>query len=246
MKTSERHHLKTNDFAVWLGKTADALAQHRNAIMWVLVLVVAGTVAVAGYYGWQRRGESRAAVALAEAMAVEATPIVPGESTAVTPETATFGSEEEKRSAVIARLLTVADSFAGTEAARTARYEAASRLADAGRLEDAEAQFLAVSTEGPGIYGRMATLGLAEVRLRRGEHDAAIATYHSLVSSSGDELPLDALLVQLARAYLAAGQPSDARQAFARVVDEFPESLYAADARREMEALGAGTATPTS
>ena len=40
--------------------------------------------------------------------------------------------------------------------------------------------------------------------------------------------------MQLAYAYQAAGKSADARQAFKRIVDEFPQSPYAADAKRVM------------
>jgi outer membrane protein assembly factor BamD (BamD/ComL family) len=42
--------------------------------------------------------------------------------------------------------------------------------------------------------------------------------------------------MELGRAYMKAGRKSEAAHAFTRVVEEFPQSLYLADARREMEA----------
>ena len=41
--------------------------------------------------------------------------------------------------------------------------------------------------------------------------------------------------MQLARAYSAAGKQADARQTFKRIVDEFPQSPYAAEAKRAMD-----------
>jgi outer membrane protein assembly factor BamD (BamD/ComL family) len=46
--------------------------------------------------------------------------------------------------------------------------------------------------------------------------------------------------MQLGRAYLRAGKKEDAARAFNRVVEEFPDSLYVADARRELEAAKKG------
>jgi outer membrane protein assembly factor BamD (BamD/ComL family) len=43
------------------------------------------------------------------------------------------------------------------------------------------------------------------------------------------------VLMELGRAYMKAGKKNEAAHAFSRVVDEFPQSLYIADARREME-----------
>ncbi len=51
-------------------------------------------------------------------------------------------------------------------------------------------------------------------------------------------LPVDGILVQLARTYLKAGKVSDARATFKRVTDEFPNSIYVAEARQEIARLG--------
>ena len=50
-------------------------------------------------------------------------------------------------------------------------------------------------------------------------------------------LPVDGILMQLGRTYLEAGKRSDAQQTFNRVVEEYPESPFAGDARREIETL---------
>jgi outer membrane protein assembly factor BamD (BamD/ComL family) len=54
-------------------------------------------------------------------------------------------------------------------------------------------------------------------------------------TDSNSQLPLDGVLMQLGRAYLKAGKKNEAAHAFTRVVEEFPQSAYAPDARREME-----------
>ena len=43
--------------------------------------------------------------------------------------------------------------------------------------------------------------------------------------------------MQLAETYVKAGKRSDARAAYRRVVDEFPESVYIEEARRQVAAL---------
>ena len=43
--------------------------------------------------------------------------------------------------------------------------------------------------------------------------------------------------MQLARTYLDAGKRTEAQQTFNRIVEEFPESPFSADARRELDNL---------
>jgi outer membrane protein assembly factor BamD (BamD/ComL family) len=44
--------------------------------------------------------------------------------------------------------------------------------------------------------------------------------------------------MQLARTYAKAGKASEARAAFKRVVDEFPDSNFVTEARQQMTVLG--------
>jgi outer membrane protein assembly factor BamD (BamD/ComL family) len=70
-----------------------------------------------------------------------------------------------------------------------------------------------------------------------GKTDEAIKIYTELAAARDSALPVDGLLMELARASQKAGKPQDARAAFKRVVDEFPESTYTADARQQLAAL---------
>jgi TolA-binding protein len=60
-----------------------------------------------------------------------------------------------------------------------------------------------------------------------------------LAARKDGSLPVDAILMQLGRACLTAGKAQEAKQAFTRIVDEFPESTYLPDARRELDNLAA-------
>jgi TolA-binding protein len=94
-----------------------------------------------------------------------------------------------------------------------------------------------IKRAGDDLYGRMARLGKAEEQARTGQLDAAIATYQELSTKADEDLPADAILMQLGRSYAAAGKRDEAQKTFTRIVDEHPESPYAAEARKELETL---------
>ena len=50
-------------------------------------------------------------------------------------------------------------------------------------------------------------------------------------------VPVDGVLMHLARAYLLAGRTEAAEENFARIVDEFPESIYGPIAQAELDKL---------
>ncbi|MCH7748843.1 MAG: tetratricopeptide repeat protein [Acidobacteria bacterium] len=151
----------------------------------------------------------------------------------------TYPTIEAKLAAALPKLIEAADAYPGTQPGITARYRAAAALAALGRHEEAADQYRQViDRDQGGIYGRMGTLGLADVQIARGAYDEAIVL---LEQSSGvgaeADLPVDGVLMRLGHAYGLAGRSSEAQATFQRVMDEFPASLYVADAERELQAL---------
>lgn len=143
-------------------------------------------------------------------------------------------------SAALPKLIEAADAYPGTQPGITARYRAAAALAALGRHDESAEQYqLVIDVDSTGVYGRMATLGLADVQIARGAYDEAIAL---LEQSSGPgaeaDLPVDGVLMRLGHAYDLAGRSGEAQATFQRVMDEFGRtSFYFANAERELQAL---------
>ena len=125
-----------------------------------------------------------------------------------------------------------------------ARYYAASLYAETNRPKEAADAYAVVRDQAGAstLLGRMASLGLASMQVRQKQFDPAIKSLQDLSQRRDGPLPLDAVLVQLADAYQQAGRSAEASQALQRVIDEFPQSPYAADARQRVEALQASVA----
>ncbi|MGH9329428.1 MAG: tetratricopeptide repeat protein, partial [Vicinamibacterales bacterium] len=94
-----------------------------------------------------------------------------------------------------------------------------------------------IDRDGNGIYGQMARLGLANLEVAGGQFDRAITIYKELTADRETRLPVDGILMQLGHAYARAGKTADAKQTFTRIVDEFPQSLYAPQAKQELAKL---------
>ena len=74
--------------------------------------------------------------------------------------------------------------------------------------------------------------------LRRAEkYDEAITLFKELSQRKDSPLPVDGILMQLGRVYIDAGKRADAQQTFNRLVEEYPESPFIGDARKEIENL---------
>jgi len=243
MKRAERRHLKENPFAVWVGEVTQTFVDYRREITYGGIAVLAVVVVAAGYLYWRSQVSARADAALASALAVAEAPVVPppapGTTNAPAPQPGSYPSEAAKLEAAVPLFVAVADRFPGTPAAMTAEYRAASALARLGRFDEASARYQEVIAQEPeSLYAEMSELGLAGVELAQGRADEAITIYLRLVSAPDTRLPVDGLLVQLGKAYLKAGKTAEAAQTYKRIVDEFPQSPYAADARQALDGIG--------
>ncbi len=240
MKAKERHHLKQNEFAVTAGRVLATLSEHQRRVRLILLGVLVIVIAVAVVMSVRGRREDRAGEQLGIALAMlDATiapaPTIPGATQAAN----TFPTEQARAEAALAAFQRVAEEFPSTDAGLAARYHAAGELLSLGRTTDAVAAYEDVANRagGSSVYGPMARLGLAQARAAAGQHDEAIKTLTDLSGERDGALPLDGVLMQLARVSLQAGKPDEARAALRRVVDEFPESGYAADAQQQLSGL---------
>jgi pentatricopeptide repeat protein len=189
--------------------------------------------------------QEQAGALLADAMSTAQMPVLPAATPgtpAPAPAPGTFPTQQARNEAVIKKLREIVTKYSSAPAGQAARGELASLLLSIGKTEEAGQHFQALSDE-RGIYGQTARLGLAEVQVRAGKYDEAIAIYRDMVTRKEEGLPTDGLLMQLARAYDLAGKRTEARQTYQRVVSEFPESIYTADARQQVEQLGRTTAS---
>jgi predicted negative regulator of RcsB-dependent stress response len=248
MKTKHRRELKENDLARLIGEIREWVEPRGKQITATTLAVVVIAGAVFGVFSWRNRQQSQGQDLLAAAMVTLNTAVVPvtaptapGEAPAAASigATGTFYTEEQKLNAALPKLQAAAEAYPDTQAGITARYHLASALAALGKQKDAMAQFDQVVQRAgaDSLYGRMAQLGKADAQGQSGEVDAAIATWKALAAKKDANLPEDAILMGLARAYQAKGNTEDARKTFNQIVDEHPESPYVADARKELDTL---------
>ena len=88
------------------------------------------------------------------------------------------------------------------------------------------------------VSALLARLGQAEALIASKEFDRGLKIMEDLAANRDGLLPVDGVLMQLARGYQKAGKPAEARTAFKRIVDEFPDSLFVPQARTELAKLG--------
>jgi tetratricopeptide (TPR) repeat protein len=240
MKRVERHHLKENELQNLARVAREAYeGRRRETTMFVGIAVVVGAVAI-GYIAWRERVQSKAHALLAEAIVVLDAPISPPPAPGTPQQGLRFATERERAQSALTKLKTAADSYPSTDAGLYARYQEGATWMALGNPSQAASTYQQVIDRDSGIYGQMARLGLAEAQVRGGQYDQAIKAFQDLSQRKDGPLPVDGILMQLGRAYLDAGKRTEAQQTFNRLVEEFPDSPYNGDAKRELETLKAG------
>jgi TolA-binding protein len=248
MKTKHRRELKENEVVRMVAATRQFFEENGRRLASAVVAVVVVGAAVFGFLSYRNREQARGQELLAQATVVLNTAVVP-----VTAETkpgdapaaasigakGTFSTETQKLNVAVPKLRAAADAYPETAAGIQARYHLAASLAALGQQKEAIAQFdEVVRRAGTGsLYGRMAELGRADAQLASGQTDAAITTWKELAARKDANLPEDAILMQLGRAYQAKGNAAEAKKTFTDIVDNHPDSPYVAEARKELDSL---------
>jgi hypothetical protein len=240
MKAQERHRLKQNEFAIQVARATEALGTYRTQILGGIVAVVAIVVLAGVWSWWSGRTEAKANAQLATAMQIYDAPIVPAPTVpGATQQAGTYPTEQARSEAALTAFQQVIDQYGGTDAAVAARYHHAASLVTVGKYTEAMQGYeAAMNAADDALVKATAKLGLAEAAVAAGQFDRGITLLQELAADRDGILPIDGILMQLAGAYQRAGKPADARTAFKRVVDEFPDSLYVPQARTELVKLG--------
>jgi TolA-binding protein len=238
MKTKERHHLKENDLGRLARQAKETVEARRSETLTAIAVVAVIGVLALSYFGWRDRVQSKAHALLAQAMAVQDARVGPPPAPGTPAGGLYFPTERERSQASLTKFKIAADAYPSTDAGIYARYQEGATSLALGSTPGAIAAYEQVIKEsGDGFYGQMARLGLAEAQARSGQYDTAITTFKDLAQRKDGPLPVDGILMQLGRTYLEAGKKTDAQQTFNRIVEEYPESPFTGDARKEIDTL---------
>jgi FimV-like protein len=243
MKHSEREHLKENELAKALAAANQTVGQHKAQYLAVAGAVIAVLLAVAGYSWWSRNADAAVSGLLADAMVVYEAPVqapVPptetGSTAAPTQMPGTYPTERAKLEAALPKFLAAAEASPASAPGRLARFNAAAILLTLGRYDEARTHYDQLAS-GSDLVARGATLGRAQAQLRAGQFDPAIESLKTLSADTASALPVDGVLMELAKAYRASGKVDDARKTLNEIVEKHAESPFAAEARTELDKL---------
>jgi TolA-binding protein len=236
MRKEERHQIKRDDLRTALESAADYVADNRRSVLiGAGVLAAAVLLATAGKAWWGSR-QAENARRVGDLIAAANAPVVsnlddlgnarPGEKS--------FTSTEERARKVLDLAEAIEKAGASGSTAVMAELYRGTALADLGRGDDAAKALDEAARRDPdGIIGGTARLRLARLREAQGKPADALPVYQALAEAKQGPLPREEGLLGVARCQEALGRHDEASATYKKLLQDFPDSEYAAEAREK-------------
>ena len=240
MKAQQRHQLKQNEFVATVQTVSTWLSENRGPVVRIGGAILVVIAIAGGYWLWRKHTNDQAGSWLGIAMAIYEAPVVPPPSVAGAKQPPnTYPTERARSEAALAAFQEVENRYPSSSAALAARSESGSILLTLGRFDEAEKTYQGIVSDAPNsLYAPAARMGIAEAESGQKQFDKAISMLTDLAAQRDGALPVDGVLMELARTCLKAGKTQDAKAAFKRVVDEFQQSPYTTEAQQQLTKLG--------
>ena len=232
MDRQERRELKHDKFIDEIGSLS--LRARENQRMLILGTSAAILVAllIYGIYFYRTNREEKAQLALANAIDTINSPLIqPGQPN---PD-AKYKTEQERSTAAQQQFQVVTNDYSGTNAADVAAIYLARLSADRGDLATAQKDLTKFLDDHPkSVVAGSARYGLYQIRIDNGQSQQVISELENELKSDKPSLPGDTLLNLEASAYEVLGQSGKAKDAYKRIILEYPDSPYALQAQRRV------------
>ncbi|HEY1433769.1 MAG TPA: tetratricopeptide repeat protein [Thermoanaerobaculia bacterium] len=222
-----RQDLKRNELAETVGKTMDYVTGHRRGVTEAIAIAAAIGALVGGFFLYRSWLERSAGRSLSEALAILDTPLASEQPTA----SKTFASAAERR-VQADKLLQKAAENGSTNSGRAAQVILAANGADKpGTSVDV---FEKAARQSRSETAAAAEIDAAKSLAAQGKATEAIDRLKRAIESPTTAAPKDALLFALAGIYEQSGSAADARATYQRLITDYPNSPYRADARQKV------------
>jgi len=245
LKKELREQIKQDEFATGLEKAAAWAGSHREELRigGGVVVVLLAAVGALAYFRNERAREAERA--FQDALATYTAPVA-SELAAGTerPGSQVFGTQEDKYKTAAAAFEGVERRYGSSSLALRAEYYAALSRMELKQYAEAEKALKDIqSRDGGGLEPELARLALADLYRRSGQTDKAVEAYRGLATGPKSSVPRDYALRRLAGTLEDAKRFVEARATYRELAEEFPGSVYAAEARTRADYLQ--TASPS-
>jgi TolA-binding protein len=230
MDRQHRRDLKHDKFVDELGTLSSRARQNQRLLMTLTAALVIGSVLVYGFFFYRSNREQKAQDALALAIGTIDSPLQTAGQQA---PGAKFKTEAERTAASEKQFKEVQAKYPGSDAADVANLYLARIEASGGDAKGAQARLHDFVSEHPNsVLVGVVRYSLYQLRIENGEAAKVASELQTEIAKADSALPADTMLVLLAHAYDAQGANDKSKEAYRRIITEFPDSPYALEAQR--------------
>jgi len=236
MDRQHRRDLKHDKFVDEVGALSTRARENQRVLVGIAALALLIAVAVYGIYFYRSTREQKAQNALAQAIESMDSPLIATAPGQPTMPNAKFHTEAERTAAAEKQFKDVQAKFGGSNASDVANLYLARIQATRGDIAGARKLLDQFVSEHPkNILAGAARYDLYQLRIDNGEAQQVANELTAEIGKTENQvLPPDAMLALLAHAWEVQGSPDKSREAYRRIVSEFPESSYVLEAQRRV------------
>jgi len=238
MKRELKKHIKEDELVTGIAHASAWARLHANELK-VTVAIVAVVALGAGLLNYFQGTRTREAEReFAEALETFQAPVGPAPAEGA-PSGRHFATGAEKYKKAVAAFDALGSKYPSLPAGKRARYYAALSRVELGELDAAEKALTEIGSyrDADTLEPVLARLAVADLQCRRGQPEKAVDTYRKLLDDETSGMPKDHVLMRLAVALEDAKRGPEAGASYKRLADEFPQSVYAQEARRRADYL---------
>jgi tetratricopeptide (TPR) repeat protein len=233
MKRELKKHIKEDELVTGLARANAWARSHANELKVTAAIVAVVALGVLGLNYFQGTRTREAERAFGEALEIFQAPVgaAPAEGAPPGPR---FATSAEKFQKALAAFDALASKYASLPAGKRARYYAALSRAELGDLDAAEKALTEIASyrDADALEPALARMAVADLYCRRGQPDKAVDAYRKLLEEESPGLPKDHVLMRLGRALEDAKRTPEAGASYKRLAEEYPQSVYAQEARQ--------------
>ena len=186
-------------------------------------------VVISGVVAYLDRRADQASLELAEALRVYSAPVDAEQPDPDDPVSPVFASEDERNAKAKEKVSAVSGGTQG-ELARLFEADMALKAGDKETARQIWESFL--GSQSDNALALSVRLNLLALDRSEGKAEQVATELQAQLDSAKKDLPEDVLLFELAQTRDALGQSEEAQELYQRLVDEYPQSPYTAEARR--------------
>jgi len=233
-----RKDMKRDEFTAVVGRGVEYAETHVRTLVYAVGGVLLLIALAVGFYYYRNGQKDKANQALADAMKAYHAPVTATGAKPTDPDEPSFPTDAARRARAKELLTKVHRDYGSTDAGDVAGLYPGQIAADEGHLAEARKLWSDYADDHKGsMLGAMARLNLLNLDRKQGKSEAVVKELRSMLEKGDSLLPQDLILRELGASLEDLHRPQEAIQSYQRIIDEFPQSTFRAEAQQKITAL---------